>query len=206
MPDLATVSPVAAAVPAAAAWSETAAVLSSHGGVGEKPVSETLAQRAVESVEAIVDAQAASRLQPVPGVSLRFRVGEQELAVRVELRAGEVHTEFRAESSELRHAIAHEWRAMTARADAPVRMLEPVFTSNHDAHANSQSFGQSQQQQHSQHQHAQHQHAALREAASEWLSRGGGAVAAPANEPVASAEPAVALSSAVSSRRLSAVA
>lgn len=127
-----------------------------------------LAHRAVEAVETVVDAQAAARLEPTPGVALRFRAGHEELAVRIEWRAGQVHTEFRTDSEEWRTAVAHEWRAVTARPDSSLRSAEAVFapasgTSDGSAAAGFSSHsGQSssQQQQQSQHQ----QYAAGREA------------------------------------------
>ncbi len=127
-----------------------------------------LAHRAVEAVETVVDAQAAARLEPTPGVALRFRAGHEELAVRIEWRAGQVHTEFRTDSEEWRTAVAHEWRAVTARPDSALRSAEAVFapasgtSDGSSASGFSSHSGQSssQQQQQSQHQ----QHAAGREA------------------------------------------
>lgn len=121
-----------------------------------------LAHRAVEAVETVVDAQAAARLEPTPGVALRFRAGHEELAVRIEWRAGQVHTEFRTDSEEWRTAVAHEWRAVTARPDSSLRSAEAVFApasgtsdgssasgfSSHSGQSSSQQQQQSQQQQH----------------------------------------------------------
>lgn len=127
-----------------------------------------LAHRAVEAVETVVDAQAAARLEPTPGVALRFRAGHEELAVRIEWRAGQVHTEFRTDSEEWRTAVAHEWRAVTARPDSSLRSAEAVFAPASGTSEGSSSSGfsahsgqsSSQQQQQSQ----QQQHAAGREA------------------------------------------
>lgn len=138
------------------------------GEPAASPAGAALAHRAVEAVETVVDAQAAARLEPTPGVALRFRAGHEELAVRIEWRAGQVHTEFRTDSEEWRTAVAHEWRAVTARPDSSLRSAEAVFapasgTSDGSAASGFSSHsGQSssQQQQQSQHQ----QYAAGREA------------------------------------------
>ncbi len=116
------------------------------------PASASAAHRAVETVTQVVESQAASRLQPVPSVQLRFKVGGEDLAVRVELRNGEVRTEFKTDNAELRAALAQEWRAVTGRADSAVRFLEPVIT---PANAAGQGSGSFSSQQHSSSQHQQ---------------------------------------------------
>jgi len=203
MTDTALPSPISAVAPAWRGEAMEAQVASSANAKDDVP---SLAHRAVETVVAVVDAQAASRLQPTPGVSLRFRVGEEDLAVRIELRGGEVHTEFRTDSPDLRVALQHEWRALASRPDAAVRLSEPVFTNagsgaNHDSSSSlpfSQQHGQSTAQQ----QHQQQQHAALREAP-EIFGRVGRRFSATTTE---EAPAPVAPPASVSSRRLSAVA
>lgn len=114
--------------------------------------SASVAHRAVETVTQVVEAQTASRLQPVPSVQLRFKVGGEDLSVRVELREGEVRAEFRTDNAELRTALAQEWRAVTGRAESVVRFLEPVITPANGAGPGSNSFSS---QQHSSSQHQQ---------------------------------------------------
>lgn len=113
-----------------------------------------VAHRAVETVTQVVESQAASRLQPVPSVQLRFKVGGEELAVRVEMRDGEVRTEFRTDNAELRSALAQEWRAVTGRAEGAVRFLDPIIAPTNAAGQGSGSFSS---QQHSSSSHQQHQ-------------------------------------------------
>ncbi|MDI1247697.1 MAG: hypothetical protein PSV13_02315 [Lacunisphaera sp.] len=93
-----------------------------------------IAQRAVEAVVQVVETQAAARLQPAPGVQLHLKLGGEDIAIRVELREGNVHTQFRTDSNEVRQAIAHEWSIL--RAESPertLRYLEPEFSADRPA-------------------------------------------------------------------------
>lgn len=120
----------------------------------ERPAAPaSAARRAVDTVVEIVHAQVVSRLQPVPSVQLRFKVGHEDLSVRVQLRDGEVRTEFRTDNPELRAAVAQEWRAVTAKPDTALRFLDPIFLTAPGQPA-SQSGTNSQ---HQHHQHAQAQ-------------------------------------------------
>lgn len=128
-------------------------------------VAASVARRAVEAVTSVVDAQAASKLQPVPSVQLKFKIGHEDLAVRVALRDGVVHTEFRTDSPELRAALQQEWKAVTAQPESALRFLEPVVSAASSTQSGTNSFAQ-QQQQHSpgqsaaqQQQQQQHQQA-----------------------------------------------
>jgi hypothetical protein len=88
----------------------------------------TIAQRAVEAVVEVVEAQAATRLQPAPGVQLHLKLGGEDIAIRVELREGNVHTQFRTDSPEVRQAIAQEWSLLrTESPERTLRYLEPEF-------------------------------------------------------------------------------
>lgn len=88
----------------------------------------TIAQRAVEAVVEVVEAQAATRLQPAPGVQLHLKLGGEDIAIRVELREGNVHTQFRTDSPEVRQAIAQEWSVLrTESPERTLRYLEPEF-------------------------------------------------------------------------------
>lgn len=89
-----------------------------------------------EAVEVVLHAveHVASRAQR--SVQLSFSVAGEELAVRVELRADEVRTTFRTDSSELRAALAQEWQQVAApvQSDRPVRIAPAVFaTAEHSA-------------------------------------------------------------------------
>lgn len=108
-------------------------------------VAASFAKRAVETVTSVVDAQAASKLQPVPSVQLKFKFGTEDLAVRVELRNGTVHTEFRTDSPELRAAITNEWKAVAAQPESALRFLEPVVSAATAPQTGTGSFAQQQQ-------------------------------------------------------------
>ncbi|MBA4137681.1 MAG: hypothetical protein C0518_10230 [Opitutus sp.] len=127
----------------------------------EQPVlihaERSLARRAIDTVTSVVDAQAAARMQPAPVVQLRFKVGSEDLSVRVELRHGEVHTEFRTDSADLRSALSQEWRAVTARPESAVRFLEPVLFAANATGQGSTSFSSHGQSSSQQQQHAQQQ-------------------------------------------------
>jgi len=109
-------------------------------------VAASFAKRAVETVTSVVDAQAASKLQPVPSVQLKFKFGTEDLAVRVALRNGTVTTEFRTDSPELRAAITNEWKAVAAQPESALRFLEPVVSAATSPQTGTGSFAQQQQQ------------------------------------------------------------
>jgi len=88
-----------------------------------------LAQRAVETVLNVVDAQQVTSSQSGT-VKLDFTFGGEALAVHVQMKGGEVHTEFRTNSPELRSALSSEWQAAAGHRDADgLKLAEPVFSS-----------------------------------------------------------------------------
>lgn len=120
-------SPVSAVIQAGTASQQAPAALPAA------PVSPTLApvlaQRAVETVLNVVDAQQVTSSQSGT-VKLDFTFGGEALAVHVQMKGGEVHTEFRTNSPELRSALSSEWQAAAGHRDAEgLRLAEPVFSS-----------------------------------------------------------------------------
>jgi hypothetical protein len=118
--------------------SETAAAASALTATDSRPQNDALpasvtltstAHRAVEAVLSVTD-RLTSRDQH--SVNLQFSVGGTDLSVRVELRAGTVHTTFRTDSPELREALSNEWQAVTSQSngDRSARLTQPVFTAN----------------------------------------------------------------------------
>ena len=84
----------------------------------------------VETVVRLVEAQANRGLQTVSAVNLNFQVGADDLAVRIEWRNGEVHTQFRTDSEDLRSALASQWQSISpGLADRSVHFAPPVFNS-----------------------------------------------------------------------------
>jgi len=91
---------------------------------------ETLAaaHRAVDAVLATTERFTPST-QSV--ANLKLSVGDSELAVRVEVRAGEIHATFRTDSPELRAALSLECRSAAMQpGDQPLRLAAPVFASS----------------------------------------------------------------------------
>lgn len=120
----------------------------------------SLAHRAVETILNVVDAQR-SRAEDASVVNLHFKFAGEDLAVRVQLRGGEVHTQFRTDSAELRAALANEWRAVAGQGGEPgARLIEPVFAGSGASGQHgfgSAPHGQSSSQQHAQQQQQQAQ-------------------------------------------------
>jgi hypothetical protein len=64
-------------------------------------------------------------------LDLQFHVGDERLALRVELKDGTVHTTFHTESAEMRSALTQEWQAVVPSAvGREIRLAEPVFNSS----------------------------------------------------------------------------
>ena len=95
---------------------------------GKPGQSEPAARRAVESALAVAE-------KFIPGdqrsVQLKFSVGGEDLAVRVEMRGDKVHTTFRTDSPELCTALAREWQSVSGQTSArSQRLADPVFASS----------------------------------------------------------------------------
>lgn len=100
-----------------------------------------LAHRAVDAVKSATEYLDAGNRTTV---RLQFSVGDANLSVHVELRAGQIHATFRTDSGDLRAALASEWQAMSGETGRAVRLADPVFAS---ATGQSNSFGDSASQQ-----------------------------------------------------------
>jgi len=142
----------AIAVAATGGIAARAAEMPRDAAGAQAPEEIRTAHRAVEIVLQTAD-QLSSRNQR--SVNLRFLVGDADLNVRVELRANELRTTFRTDSSELRAALAHEWQFVTAASsagDRGFRFAPPAFGQNeqpgHTALAGDASSQQRQGQAH----------------------------------------------------------
>ena len=102
-----------------------------------------MAHRAVAAVVSAVEAQTVSRLQPAPSVHLKLNLNGEDLSIKVQLRDGEVRTEFQTASPELRSAIAREWQSVGVESPTRVlRYLEPVYGSAGAGDQGTSSSGQ----------------------------------------------------------------
>ena len=145
----------AAGAPVAPVAQIGSALQQAQAPVPAAPITPTLApvlaQRAVETVLNVVDAQQVSAAQPGT-VKLDFTFGGEALAVHVQMKGGEIHTEFRTNSPELRSALSSEWQAAAGqRSSDGVKLAEPVFSSGNggsttaDGSQNGQGFAFQQQ-------------------------------------------------------------
>lgn len=98
------------------------------------PAASASARTAVDAVVKLLDVQSGRSQEPVSAVSLNFKFGADDLAIRVEWRNGEVHTQFRTDSPELRSALAAQWQtAAPGLASRTTPFAAPVFASTGDA-------------------------------------------------------------------------
>jgi hypothetical protein len=122
---------VSASTPVLSAFSSTPTIAPATRATAE-PVSPSVSHAAA-AVEATLDAVEHMRDAAHSSVELKLSFSDDaHLAVRVELRNGEVQTTFRTDSTELRQALTNEWhqQAPTVTAfssDHPVRIADPVF-------------------------------------------------------------------------------
>lgn len=92
------------------------------------PAGQSFAERAVETVTNLADAQFSVSMQRSGSVQLRLQFGGEDLSVRVALRDGAVHADFRTDSASLRAALEQEWQAVKAASPEQLqRFAEPVF-------------------------------------------------------------------------------
>jgi hypothetical protein len=112
----------------------------------------------VETIQNVVEAQRSGSAN-ASSVNLHFKFGGDDLAVRVQMRGGDVLTQFLTDSPDLRSAITSEWQRMAGQGGvAGLRMLEPVImpsSAGVSTGFGSASQGQNQAQQNAQQQQAQ---------------------------------------------------
>ena len=89
-------------------------------------------QAAIATVVQIADAQATRGEANATAVNLGFKIGDEHLGVRVEMRNGEVRTQFTTDSTDLRAALSHEWQALApAPTSGAAPFAAPAFVSGH---------------------------------------------------------------------------
>ncbi|PTX90902.1 hypothetical protein [Opitutus sp. ER46] len=96
------------------------------------PTAVEVTSSAHRAVEAVLDVTARFAARDQHSVNLQFTVGDADLKVRVQMRAGEVQTTFQTDSAELRAALSTEWQHVTAagHGERTVRLADPVFASS----------------------------------------------------------------------------
>lgn len=125
-----------------------------------EPAGQNFAERAVATVTGLAEAQFSASMQKAGSVQLRLKFGGEDLNVRVELREGIVHTDFRTDSPGLREALAREWQAVAAAAPGHLqRFLDPVFSPASPSSATDQGAQHHSSQRQSPQQQAQEQSA-----------------------------------------------
>jgi hypothetical protein len=113
------------------------------------PAGQNFAERAVDTVTNLIDAQFSASMQKSGSVQLNLKFGGEDLSVRVELRDGAVHTNFRTDSAPLRAALEREWQAIASASPEQMhRYAEPVFSpgSNQQHPGSSSGHGDARQQ------------------------------------------------------------
>ena len=140
-----------------------------------------LAHRAVETIQNVVEAQRNGSAN-ASSVNLHFKFGGDDLAVRVQMRGGEVLTHFLTDSPDLRSAISAEWQKMAGQGGvAGLRLIDPVITPT--GAGGSTGFGSTPQGQNHAQQNAQQDRAPSAEFMPELRAlRRGAAFAAPISE------------------------
>jgi len=103
------------------------------GRAAAADVPQALATDAVANALQVTDLQAAASVGAQSAVNLKFNVAGENLSVRVALQGGQVHTQFRTDSGELRTALAHEWQSVSS-AGGTSRFADPVFTAQSRTH------------------------------------------------------------------------
>jgi hypothetical protein len=111
-------APAHAITGAAALGTALASSTSSAGASANHALATTTARDAVETVVKLADAQMARSEVSPSAVNLGFKFGDDHLGVRVEIRSGQVHTQFTTSSPELRDALSTQFAALTAGAGA----------------------------------------------------------------------------------------
>lgn len=105
---------------------------------GEAARGDVLPEAAPEAVAAgravqkVLESMAGSEQRVASSVVLRFKIGADDLAVRIGMIAGHPTAEFHTQSAQVREAVLREWQA-SIPVDSPLRVREPVFVSGFSA-------------------------------------------------------------------------
>jgi hypothetical protein len=126
-PVSATAAKVSPPIPVAPVSAASSAQLQPAPFPAQRVSSADLSLLAHRAVDAVMTATERLDVGNRSTVRLQFSVGDANLSVHVELRAGEIHATFRTDSGDLRSALASEWQAMSGESGRAVRLADPVF-------------------------------------------------------------------------------
>ncbi len=113
----------------------TAASFNAVSASADRSAAAVNARDAVATVIKLAEAQQTRSEANTGSVNLGFKFGDDHLGVRVELRSGQVHTQFTTSSPELREALTTQFVALTgggsgsnSSTDRPYQFAQPEFT------------------------------------------------------------------------------
>jgi hypothetical protein len=98
-------------------------------GPGIEASPDVRAAHAVDTVVALVDAQTTRAQGAASAVKINFNFNGDDLAVRIQVSNGSVHTQFRTDSPELRDAISAQWQSVASTPTGRgMNFLQPSFS------------------------------------------------------------------------------
>jgi hypothetical protein len=117
----------------------TAASFGAANASSDRSAASVTAQDAVATVIKLAEAQQTRSEASAGSVNLGFKFGDEHLGVRVELRSGQIHTQFTTNSPELREALTNQFVSLTGgtgsnssgsngNSGRPYSFAQPEFT------------------------------------------------------------------------------
>lgn len=108
-------------------------------GSSDRAAAAVTARDAIATVVKLAEAQQSRSDANAGSINLGFKFGDEHLGVRVELRSGQIHTQFITSSPELREALANQFVSLTGgtgssnsgasgNSDRPYPFAQPEFT------------------------------------------------------------------------------
>jgi hypothetical protein len=117
----------------------TSASFSAASAGSDRSAASITARDAVATVVKLAEAQQSRSDANAGSINLGFKFGDENLGVRVELRSGQIHTQFTTSSPELREALANQFVSLTGgtgssnsgangNSERPFAFAQPEFT------------------------------------------------------------------------------
>jgi len=125
----------------------------SASAASDRSAASITARDAVATVVKLAEAQQTRSDANAGSINLGFKFGDEHLGVRVELRSGQIHTQFTTSSPELREALSNQFVSLTGGAgssnsgsngssDRPYAFAQPEFTGAGSSTADQRGPGQ----------------------------------------------------------------